>query len=139
MDACGDPASLQPGPTIAEFEALQIDPAQFDHRSHLYVAWSYLVELDLIQAIDRYRSTLKRLTRKLGVPGKYHETITWFFMIVVAERIQQNPSSDWPAFVEKNADLFASDPGLVEHFYSRSRLDSEAARQQFLLPDRTNC
>jgi len=124
-----------PGPTIEDFESLAVDPERFDHRSHVFVAWSYLRDYDLLSSIERYRSTLKRLTRKLGVPGKYHETITWFFMIVVAERIDSEPSADWDAFVMRNPDLFASTPGIVQKYYSRDRLASDAARRQFLLPD----
>lgn len=123
------------GPTIDDFEALAIDAQRFDHQSHVFVAWSYLREYDLLVSIARYRSTLRRLTRKLGVPGKYHETITWFFMVVVAERIDSDPAADWDVFVEQNQDLFASPPGILGKFYSSDRLDSAAARRQFLLPD----
>ncbi|MGI9204979.1 MAG: hypothetical protein ACR2Q3_13275 [Woeseiaceae bacterium] len=133
-----DAATRSPGPTIEEFEALEIDPERFNHRSHVFVAWSYLRDLDLISSIDRYRSTLKRLTRKLGVPGKYHETITWFFMILVAERIERDPPGEWGEFVERNPDLFASKPGIIETFYTSARINSAAARHQFLLPDRVN-
>ncbi len=128
-------APSRPGPTIAAFEGLQVDPSQFDHKAHVYVAWSYLQEHDLLASIERYRATLKRLTRKLGVPGKYHETITWFFMVIVAERIVKAPTGDWEAFVRQNPDLFARAPGILERFYSRDRLASAAARRQFLLPD----
>lgn len=132
------PALALPGPTIAQFEALQVDPERFDHSAHIFVAWSYLRERDLMTSIDRYRSTLKRLTRKLGVPDKYNETITWFFMILVAERMEKKPSAAWEEFVLQNSDLFAAKPGVLERFYTRSRLNSATARQQFLLPDRVS-
>lgn len=128
-------AAAAPGPTIEDFEALAIDAESFDHKAHVFVAWSYLRNNSLLPSIERYRSTLKRLTRKLGVPGKYHETITWFFMIVVAERIGKDPSADWATFVQQNPDLFAATPGIVGKFYSPARLDSDVARRQFLLPD----
>ncbi len=123
------------GPTIEAFEGLQVDPAHFDHKAHVYVAWSYLQDYDLLSSIQRYRSTLKRLTEKLGVPAKYHETITWFFMVIVAERIDRDPPGDWVAFVRRNPDLFTRAPGILGKFYSSDRLDSATARRQFLLPD----
>ena len=69
----------EPGPTIEEFEALAIDAKRFNHQCHIFVAWSYLRDHDLLVSIARFRNTLKRFTLKLGEPGKYHETITWFF------------------------------------------------------------
>lgn len=124
-----------PGPTIEAFEALDVDPAAFDHEAHLYVAWSYLQRLDLLASIERYRSVLRRLTQKLGVPGKYHETITWFYMIGVSERATGAAAADWKVFKISNPDLFAKRPTVIQRFYSEDRLMSEKARQTFVLPD----
>ena len=121
-------------PTIAEFEVLDIDPERFDHTAHLYVAWQYLRINELLTAIDRYRSTLRRLVLKLGVPGKYHETITWFFMVAVAERMNGAERDDWDAFQAANPDLFKPGGAFLKSFYSQDRLGSVEARNQFLLP-----
>jgi hypothetical protein len=127
--------STFPGPTIEAFEALDVVPDEFDHEAHMYVAWSYLQRFDLLASIDRYRSVLRRLTQKLGVPGKYHETITWFYLIAVAERATGDAATDWTAFKNLNAELFARSPGIIQRFYSNTRLMSEEARQSFVLPD----
>jgi hypothetical protein len=124
-----------PGPSIEAFEALDVDPANFNHEAHIYVAWSYLQKLDLLASIDRYRSVLRQLTAKLGVPGKYHETITWFYMIGVSERATGAAASDWQAFKDGNPDLFAGEPSIIRRFYSEGRLMSDKARQTFVLPD----
>ena len=124
-----------PGPDIGQFEALDVVPSEFDHEAHVYVAWSYLRELDLLSSIDRYRSVLRRLTAKLGVPDKYHETITWFYLLAVAERAIGNAASDWDAFKRFNPELFQRNPSLIRHYYSESRLMSDTARQLFVLPD----
>ena len=123
-------------PGLEDFEALEIDPAAFDHEAHIHVAWSYLGKMDLLHAIDRYRSTLRRLTVKLGVPGKYHETITWFFLIAVAERIQASPEADWNTFRRTNADLFEPNGAYLKAHYSAALLNSERARSGFALPDK---
>jgi hypothetical protein len=124
-----------PGPDIAQFEALDVSPSAFDHEAHIYVAWSYLRELDPLTSIDRYRSVLRRLTAKLGVPDKYHETITWFYLLAVAERAIGNAATDWNVFKRRNPELFQRNPGLIRNYYSESRLMSDTARQQFVLPD----
>ena len=135
MSASPEREATQYGPSIRQFEELDVDPDTFGHDAHLYVAWTYLADLDLLAAIDRYRSTLRRLTIKLGVPGKYHETITWLYMIAVAERRRQRPADDWPAFKAANADLFAAGGAFVRRYYRPATLESETARQQFILPD----
>jgi hypothetical protein len=128
------PDTALPGPTIAEFEALDFDVDTFDHAAHVYVAWQYVRERDLLDAIARYRETLIRLTKRIGVPGKYHETITWFFMILVAERVRRDPGDDWGAFRRANPDLFRKKPGIIFDYYARERLETDAARRSFVLP-----
>jgi len=74
------------GPGIAELEAGTIDPEQFDHRAHVYVAWSYLRRYSLAESILRFTAALRRHTVKLGASDKYHETITWFYLIEIEKR-----------------------------------------------------
>ena len=124
------------GPSIRQFEALDIAADNFDHEAHLYVAWQYLAEFELLEAIDRYRRSLRRLTAKLGVPDKYHETITWAYMIAVAERRQALPEDDWEAFRAANPDLFERGGGFIRRHYSDSTIGSPLAQKLFLLPDR---
>ncbi len=124
-----------PGPDIRSFEALDFDVEGFDHTAHVYVAWQYVRSYDLLTAIGRYRDTLMRLTRKLGVPDKYHETITWFYMVAVSEGARGRCREDWALFRKSNPALFARNPSAVSRHYSSERLDSPAARAAFVLPD----
>ena len=122
--------------SIDAFEAGNVDPDQFGHDAHVYVAWLYLQDYELNDAIARFCAALKRLTRQLGIESKYHETITWFFMIAINERLQLRPSDAWHTFRQQNPDLFASSPSLISRHYSVERLQSPLARTHFLLPDR---
>lgn len=128
-------AESPPGPSIADFEAHAFDIDAFDHEAHLYVAWQYLRHYDLLESIERLRQTLIRLTGNLGIPGKYHETITWFYMIAVAERATGKASTDWRIFKQENAVLFRRSPSVIRDYYSAGRLTSEFARKTFVLPD----
>ena len=124
-----------PGPDIPAFESLDFDVERFDHTAHVYVAWQYVRTTDLLTAIGRYRDTLIRLTRKLGVPDKYHETITWFYMVAVSEGATGRCREDWSLFVKSNPELFARNPSAVGRHYSPERLASPVAREAFVLPD----
>lgn len=121
--------------TLADFEAGRVDGAKFNHAAHVHVAWQLLGEATLLQAIARYTSALRRLTHKLGVPGKYHETVSWFFILVVAERRSSCPSGKWSDFAAANPDLTCDPAAMLAKYYSPARLASGAARSTFLLPD----
>jgi hypothetical protein len=122
---------------FAEFKNASVDPAEFDHEAHVLVAWRYLQDDDLLPAIEKYSNALKTLTRKLGVEGKYHETITWFYMIAVGERLARTNETDWTGFKAANEDLLARKPSLIQRYYSSDHLMSENARRVFVLPDLT--
>lgn len=129
-------AAAIPKFTVAAFEDGTLDVDAFDHEAHIYVAWLYLEELPLPDAIARFCAVLKKLTTKLGVAGKYHETITWFFMILIAERRQHAASSDWFSFRRANGDLFDRSDSIIDRYYSKDLLGSEQARESFVLPDK---
>ena len=120
---------------VAAFEDATIDAADFDHEAHLLVGWRFLQDQTLLDALKPFSAALKRLTQKLGVPGKYHETITWFYLIKIAERRAGQAATDWSAFKDANPDLFARNPSLIRQYYSESLLASEDARQAFVFPD----
>jgi len=124
-----------PGPSLQQFEALDFDPDTFDHEAHVYVAWCYVRECELLEAIRRCRDTLRRLTTRLGIPDKYHETITWFYLVAVAEAASGSAVHDWWQFKRANPALFRRSPSIVRRFYSEGRLMSDLARSSFVLPD----
>ena len=122
--------------SIEGLENATISAGSFSHEDHVYLAWLYLDAYPVTDAIARFTSALKRLTIKLGVPQKYHETITWFFLLAIAERRANAPESDWPTFRQANADLLTWPNEPLNRYYSQRLLQSDAARQQFLLPDK---
>ena len=128
-------AAARPAVTLEDFEAGTLDPVAFDHEAHIYAAWLYLERFPLIEAIQRYSAALRSLTTNLGVPGKYNETITWFYLVLIAERREATQGHGWFAFRSENDDLFHAAQTLAR-YYSKERLMSDLARQAFVLPDR---
>lgn len=128
-------AAAKPAVTLEAFEAGTLDPQSFDHEAHIYVGWLYLERIPLLEAIRRYSTALRRLTTKLGVPGKYNETITWFYLVLIAERRQTTRGHGWFAFRSENDDLFHGSR-MLGRYYSKALLKSDQARQAFVLPDR---
>lgn len=120
---------------IRDFEAGSITPGGFDHETHVRVAWEYLERFDVPETLARYSAALTRLTEQLGIPDKYHATITGFLILLIAERRETRPGDDWPRFRTANPDLFRGVRRLMRQHYAAARLDSPLARRQFLLPD----
>ena len=87
------------------------------------------------EAAARFDAALQRLTEKLGIPAKYHATITWFFMLLIAERRNDGPGSDWYRFRQDNFDLIR-DGKVLQRYYTSETLASDRARQSFVMPDR---
>lgn len=128
-------AITEPAITIAAFEAGDVDAKSFDHEAHIYVGWLYVRAFPLSVAISRFTRALRRLTARFGVPDKYHDTISWFYLLLIAER-NNSDEDDWSAFRRGNNDLFSRDVNILERYYSEELLKSDRARSSFVLPDR---
>jgi len=120
---------------IEKFERGDIEADEFDHAAHLRLAWDYLARCDVPETLFRYTRGLKRLTERLGVPRKYHETFTGGLLLLIAERIDSDRANDFEAFRRANPDLFADPRALLLRHYTAGRLDSDLARRRFLLPN----
>ena len=130
-------AVAHPVVSVESLEAGKIEVAAFDHAAHIYLGWLYLNQYPLPDAITHFACALRRLTEKLGIPGKYHETITWFFLALIAERRDRMDADDWFSFCRANPDLFyRGDENIVNRYYSPELLARDHARQTFVLPDR---
>ena len=119
--------------TIERFERGDIDSDAFGHESHIYVAWLYLERFPLADAISRFTAALRSLTKRLGVPEKYHDTVTWFYLLLIAERRDAN--ENWSDFRSRNSDLFDRSKNVLSRYYRAETLASERARAKFVLPD----
>ena len=63
----------------------EIANENFPHASHLHVAWVYLSESSSVkEAASKMRETLRRFASSAGKLEKYHETITLFWVHLLA-------------------------------------------------------
>ena len=118
------------------FERGEIRHEVFHHPEHLRVAWVYLAECsNLTEAEARMRESLRSFAARAGHSGKYHDTLTifWVRLLASARGAFQNPPiqlaevlSAHPYLLDKNAPLA---------YYSRQRLFSNEARATWIAPD----
>ena len=120
---------------VAAFESTELPDDQFSHTGHVRVAWWYLLHASLPEAIQRFSQSLRRFAASKGATGKYHETITIAYMLIIAERLHDAGALSWPEFAAANPDLF-NRPSVLSRYYRDETLASERARQGFVMPDR---
>ena len=128
--------ALDDAELVARFEALAIAPAAFRHREHVRLACAMLRGADFGEAAVRFRRALKRFAEAAGAAGKYHETLTWAYLALVAQRMAEDPA------VATSHELLARHPELADHrrgamarYYDVAALTaSPLARAVFVLP-----
>ncbi len=122
---------------IEHFENLTIHPEQFSHREHVRLAWTYLGEYPTLTALSRFCEGLKRFAASVGKPDRYHETVTWAYLLLIHERMAKNTASkSWEAFAEANADLLNWEANILKRYYREETLQSDLAKRVFLFPDK---
>ena len=119
---------------VEAFENCTLPPEEFPHRAHVRLAWLYLREGSLLDALARFVGGLKRYAGSLGASAKYHETVTWAYMFLIHERMARAPFQTFEEFAAANPDLFN---GVLEKYYRKETLASDLARRMFLMPDVT--
>ena len=117
---------------VEAFEACTLPAELFDHREHVRLAWLYLREQPLLEALPRFIASLRRYAGSIGASGKYHETITYAFMFLIHERVRRGAAETFDAFASANADLFGP---ILQRYYRPETLASELARASFVMPD----
>ena len=118
------------------FEALVYPPAQFKHREHLRLAYTYLTESDTDTAHAQMRSAiLAFLSHHRVDPAKYHETITRAWILAVRHFMARTPdTTSFDALAAANPVML--DSKIMLTHYSAERLSSPEARLTFVAPDR---
>jgi len=81
--------------------------------------------MPLEQAVPRYVRHLRKLTQMLGVPDKYHATLTWAYLIVLNDAMQ--PHEAFEALVQRRPELLDARAALRDSYDDRE-LFSDRAR-----------
>lgn len=119
---------------VRRFESAAFTAAEMDHARHVVVAVRHLEGSDFDGALEAMRRDLRRFLAAHGAPKAYNETITVFYMRLLAKFFAETHAlSRLDRF-----NLAVSRFGTMAHvlsFYSRERLFSAAAREAFVEPD----
>ena len=120
---------------LGDFEAGRIQPADFDHRAHLRLAYILLCDHDDEGALERMRQSLRSFLGHHGIDAsKYHETMTRAWILAVRHFMAKTPGSESAdAFIDRHPQML--DSKIMMTHYSAGLLFSDEARAQFVEPD----
>ncbi len=135
MNLCADPPEESIEKLIKRFEAGEIPLADFNHRLHLMVAVWYVQRMSHDGALQRMRVNLQRLLAHHNVDA-YNETATDFWLRFVRYQLHLlAPEQSVHLIVQKILIACGGDSRFIFRYYSKSLLDSPAARAAWCEPD----
>jgi hypothetical protein len=119
---------------LAAFEAGAIPNTAFRHHDHLRLAWLYVRRDGREMGGARVRAGLRRFATVHGVPHLYHETLTSFWIRLVAHAAETFPAQQrfeellgcWAGFDDRRA--------AYRHWRPET-LDAAQARREWVEPD----
>ena len=120
---------------LDRFVDTSLPAAEFHHQQHVQVAWLFVRRHGMPGALREFSDAIKRFADAKGATGLYHETITWAFLLLIADRQARQPAATWQEFEAANSDLLVWKPSILNRYYSKELLSSDLARRTFLMPD----
>jgi hypothetical protein len=118
------------------FENGALPEDSFHHVDHVRLAFAYLCECSVLDALERFSTALKRFAAARGKTQLYNETITCAYLFLIHERMARCEGAGWEEFARLNPELFISKNGILRRYYEDATLTSDLARKVFVLPDR---
>lgn len=131
-----DPRKMSDDEFLAAFLDCSMPAAGFDHYGHVRIAWIILRRHPLNEAIEMTCDGIKNLANHLGVPGKYHRTLTEALVRLMAYGHAADEHCSWENFVKRNPNLMGDAKGLLAKHYSAARMSAPEARVRFVTADR---
>lgn len=124
------------GEILDAFEACTLPASEFSHRRHLLVGWTYLQRHGFPEGALQFRERLKAYVASVGANAKYHETVTWAYMVLMNEEmsLRSPPGESFDSMIERRPDLLDHRHGALSHCYAPEDLEAAEARRVFVLP-----
>jgi hypothetical protein len=87
------------------FENDAVPEDSFHHSDHVRLAFAYLCEYPVLQALKNFASALKRFATARGKTQLYHETITCAYFFLIRERMARCEAAGGEECAQLNADV----------------------------------
>jgi len=119
---------------LTAFETCALPNTAFRHLDHVRVAWLYVRRHGPAAAESRMLDGLQRFAAAHGVPQLYNDTLTRFWVRLVAHVVEAFPAA---AQFDETVACFPrlQDTALPYRHYRQVTLGSEDARRRYVEPD----
>src|SRR5580700_7616145 len=114
---------------IDRFENDAVPEASFHHADHVRLAFAYLCEYPVLQALEKFATALKRFATARGKTQLYNETITCAYFFLIRERMARFECANWEEFAHHSPDLLVWKGGILDRYYEEATLQSDLARK----------
>jgi hypothetical protein len=106
----------------------------FHHADHVRLTWIYVCQFGQEAAAERVLAGIRQFAAHNGSPQKFHftQTCAWVRLIAAAQR-ESASVENFEEFIGAHLELL--DANALARYYSKSFLDSPAARDGWVEPD----
>jgi hypothetical protein len=118
---------------LSAFDACTLPKPLWTHEAHVRLAWICLGRMPYAAARDRVRAGIRKYNESLGNTTGYHDTVTVAFLRIISSKRRSDET--FAQFRVANPEVFSKDEPILLSYYSKSRLDSAAAREMFVESD----
>lgn len=119
---------------VRAFESCELAGVSFHHADHVRLTWICVCRFGEKAATERMLAGIQRFAAHNGSPKKFHFTQTraWVRLIAAAQRKSPRVKT-FEKFLDAHSELL--DASALGRYYSKSALDSPAARVGWVEPD----
>jgi hypothetical protein len=118
---------------VLAFEECRLSPTAFHHADHVRLAWLYAGRYGAA-AEEILFTGIRRFSSKAGVPEKFQHTTTAAWARLIANSREESAGTEtFAQWIAAHPEFL--DRRLLEKYYSKGRLASEAARRAWVEPD----
>ena len=121
---------------IEQFEDMSLPVTEINHLSHLRIAWLYLRDMHIDEAIEKVTKGTRAFAEHHGDYEKYHHTVTEACVRIMKQRMAEQGEMNFDDFIHRNTDLVDDLKSLLQQYYSEELLWSQQAKSNYLEPDR---
>ena len=119
---------------VRAFESCELAGASFHHADHVRLTWIYVRQFGESVATERVLAGIRGFAIRHGSPKKFHftQTCAWVRLIAAAQRNSPKMTT-FVEFIAAHPDLL--DANALARYYSKTLIDSPAARSEWIEPD----
>lgn len=119
---------------VRAFESCEVAGSAFHHADHVRLTWIYVRGFGEVAARERMLAGIRRFAMHNGSPKKFHFTQTCAWVRLIAGAQSGAPGlTTFLEFVAAHPELL--DANALFRYYSKTLLDSSAARSGLVEPD----